>query len=172
MNTAILEAFWTSEPLAVFIALILVGLSKLLKHRRYVKLNGVKNPNWLDTNQLTIFQLGLRISTQDYREEVQLAVRAGLNMGPSNCRYVTLPPWSSKRLLLVEKQRSSGGLLIHRSSFVETSICRFSWHYIHSPIKKWEARRELEPKCVSQLLLGWLLSLVTIPEVFAKVIST
>ena len=63
VNTAILEAFWISEPLAVFIALILVELSKLLKHRSYVQLNGVKNPNWLEANQLTIFQLGLGIWT-------------------------------------------------------------------------------------------------------------
>ena len=42
-------------------ALILVELSKLLKHGSYVKLNGVKNPNWLEANQLTIFLLGLRI---------------------------------------------------------------------------------------------------------------
>ena len=47
-----------------------------------------------------------------------------------------------------------------------------------------ETRRELEPNCVPQLFLGWLLgtrrsaighffslSLVTLPEVFAKVIS-
>ena len=63
VNTAILKAFRISEPLAVFIALILVGLSKLLKQRIYVKLilNEAKNPNWLKANQLTIFQLGLRI---------------------------------------------------------------------------------------------------------------
>ena len=50
VNSAILEAFWISEPLAVFIALILVGLNKLLKQRIYVRLNGVKNPTWLETN--------------------------------------------------------------------------------------------------------------------------
>ena len=61
VNTAILKAFRISEPLAVFIALILVGLSKLLKQRIYVILNEAKNPNWLKANQLTIFQLGLRI---------------------------------------------------------------------------------------------------------------
>ena len=52
-----------------------------------------KNPN-----QLTIFQLWLRIWTQDYQEQIQLAVRAGLELEAfkfqvqhSNCS-ATLPP--------------------------------------------------------------------------------
>ena len=34
-----------------------------------------------------------------------------------------------------------------------------------------ETKRELQTKCVPQLFLGSLLSLVTVPEVFAKVNS-
>ena len=52
-----------------------------------------KNPN-----QLTIFQQWLRIWTQDYREQIQLAVRAGLELGVfklqvqrSNCSAMILP---------------------------------------------------------------------------------
>ena len=31
------------------------GAEQLLKHRSNVKFNGVKNPNWLEANQLAIF---------------------------------------------------------------------------------------------------------------------
>ena len=62
------------------------GAEQHLKHRSYVKFNGVKNPNWLEANQLGIFQIGLQISIQDYREEVQLAVRVALDLGPPNCK--------------------------------------------------------------------------------------
>ena len=70
------------------------GAEQHLKHRSYVKFNEVKNPNWLEANQLALFQIGLQISIQDYREEVQLAVRVGLNLGPPNCKSSVLTPRS------------------------------------------------------------------------------
>ena len=41
-------------PSAVFIALMLVGLSKYLKKINQMKLNRVKNTNWPEANQLAI----------------------------------------------------------------------------------------------------------------------
>ena len=47
-------------PLAVFIALMLVGLSlrKCLKQIILIKHNRVKNPNWLEANQLAFYKRG------------------------------------------------------------------------------------------------------------------
>ena len=38
----------------------------------------VKNPNWQEANQLVTLQATQRIQTRDYREQIQLVVRAGL----------------------------------------------------------------------------------------------
>ena len=43
---------------AVFIALMLVGLSKCLKKIYQMKLNKVKNTNWPEANQLAIYKSG------------------------------------------------------------------------------------------------------------------
>ena len=43
-------------PLAVFIVLMLVGPSKGLKQIILLELNGVKNPNWPEANQLAIYK--------------------------------------------------------------------------------------------------------------------
>ena len=43
-------------PLAVFIALMLVHPRKCLKQKIQMKLNRVKNPNWLEANQLAIYK--------------------------------------------------------------------------------------------------------------------
>ena len=42
--------------MAVFIALVLVGLSKCLKQIIQIELNRVKNPSWLEANQLAIYK--------------------------------------------------------------------------------------------------------------------
>ena len=49
---------------------MLVGPSKCIKEIIQIELNRVKNPNWPEANQLAI-----------YREQIQLAVRAGLDLG-------------------------------------------------------------------------------------------
>ena len=46
--------------LAVLIALMLVHPSKCLKQIIQMKLNRVKNPNWLEANQLAIYMRGRR----------------------------------------------------------------------------------------------------------------
>ena len=49
---------YLSLPSAVFIALMLVGLSKYLKKINQMKLNRVKNTNWPEANQLRIYKHG------------------------------------------------------------------------------------------------------------------
>ena len=85
-------------PLAVYIALMLVHPSKCLKQIIQKKLNRVKNRNWLEANQLAILQAWSTIWTLDYREQIQLAFRAGLEFGASELQFqrpnrsATLPP--------------------------------------------------------------------------------
>ena len=62
---------------------MLVGPSKCLIQIIQIKLNRVKNPNRPETNQLAILQAWPRIWTRDYREQIQLTVRAGLELGAS-----------------------------------------------------------------------------------------
>ena len=68
------------------------------KKQIQVEHNKVKNPNWLEANQLAILQASPRIWTRDYREQIQLAVRArlgheayGLEVQCSN-RSATMSP--------------------------------------------------------------------------------
>ena len=49
---------YLSLPSAVFIALMLVELSKYLKKINQMKLNRVKNTNWPEANQLPIYKHG------------------------------------------------------------------------------------------------------------------
>ena len=76
--------FTRQWPWAIFIALRLAGPSKWLKQIIQIKHNMVKNPIWSEVNQLAIYKCS-RIWTGDYREQIQLAVRAGLNSGPPDC---------------------------------------------------------------------------------------
>ena len=81
-----------------FIALI--GPSKCLKQIFQMKVNRVKNPNWPETNQLAIYDRG-RGFDRDYREQIQLAVRVGLELGASELQVqrtnrsatLALPPY-------------------------------------------------------------------------------
>ena len=59
---------------------MLVGPSKCLKQIILLELNRVKNPNWPGANQLAIYKRdrGFELGT---REQTQLAVRAGLELG-------------------------------------------------------------------------------------------
>ena len=71
---------------------MLVGPSKCLKQIIQIELNRVKYPNWPEANQLAIYKRGR--GTLDYREQIQLALRAGLvgasEVRRSNCS-ATLP---------------------------------------------------------------------------------
>ena len=43
----------------------------------------VKNSNWWDANQLALLQAWMRIWTQNYRQQIQLAVREQLELKAS-----------------------------------------------------------------------------------------
>ena len=85
-------------PSAVFIALILVGPSKCLKQIIQIKLNRVKNLNWPEANQLAIYKRGRGFELVTTVKRIQLAVRAGLELGASELQVqhskhsATLPP--------------------------------------------------------------------------------
>ena len=83
---------------------MLEGPSKYLKQIIQIELNRVKNPNWLEANQLAILQVWPRICTRDYQEQIHLAVRARLQLGASELHVqrsnqsVTLPPCDGAEL--------------------------------------------------------------------------
>ena len=87
---------------AVFIALMLVGPSKCLKQIIQMKLNRVKNPNWLEADQLVIYKRGRGFELVTTCEQIQQAVRAGLDLGASELqvqrsnRAASLPPTGRK----------------------------------------------------------------------------
>ena len=64
-----------------------------------IKLNRVKNPNWPEANQLAIYKHGRGFElVTTVNESMQLAVRAGLELGASELQVqrsnhsATLPP--------------------------------------------------------------------------------
>ena len=71
----------------------------LLKQIIQIELNRVKNPNWPEASQLAIYKhgRGFELGTS-YREQIQLALRAGLKLGASELQVqgsnhsATLPP--------------------------------------------------------------------------------
>ena len=50
-----------------------MGLFRANETNIQMESNIVKNPNWLEANQLAILQMWSRIWTRDYREQIQLA---------------------------------------------------------------------------------------------------
>ena len=62
---------------------MLVGPIKRLKQVIQIQCNRVKNPNWPEAKQAGYLQAWSRIWTQDYHEQIQLAVREGLELGTS-----------------------------------------------------------------------------------------
>ena len=61
-----------------------VGPSKCLKRTIQTELKRFKNPNWPEANQLSIYEHGGEFLARDYREQVQLAVLAGLELRASD----------------------------------------------------------------------------------------
>ena len=71
--------------MAVFIALMLVGPSNYLKQITQIELlNRVKHPNWPQANQRAIYKHGRGFELVNNREQIQLAVRVGLELGASD----------------------------------------------------------------------------------------
>ena len=59
---------------------LIQGFSGIIKQMIKKEHNMVKNLNWLETNQLVIFQTWPRIWARHYREQIQLVVRAGFEL--------------------------------------------------------------------------------------------
>ena len=71
---------------------MLVWPSKWVKQITEIKQNGVKNPNLLGGKSAGYLQAKRKICTGDYREQIQLAVRAGLELGASELRVQRSTP--------------------------------------------------------------------------------
>ena len=82
----------------MFIAQVLVGPSKQLKQRIQTEHNIVKNPNWLEVNQLAIYKRDRGFELGATKKQIQIVVRAGLELGSAGLRVqhadhsATLPP--------------------------------------------------------------------------------
>ena len=72
-----------------------------------IKHNRVKNSSWPEANQLAIYKCGQGFELMEYREQIQPAVRVGLQLEAgcelqvhrlSNC-LARLPPFAIKPLL-------------------------------------------------------------------------
>jgi len=85
-------------PSAVFIAQVLVRLSKQLKQIFQIEHSIVKNPNWPEANQLAIYKRGRGFELGATEKQFQVVVRAGLEPGTAGLRVrradhsATLPP--------------------------------------------------------------------------------
>ena len=86
-------------PSAMFIAQVLVGPS--IKHHKeiiQIENNMVKNPNWQEADQMTIYKRRRGVELGATEKQLQLAVRAGLEPGTSGFQVwrpnhsTTLPP--------------------------------------------------------------------------------
>jgi len=58
-----------------------VRLSKQLKQIIQIEHNIVKNPNWLEANQLAIYKRGRGFELGTTEKQIQVVVRAGLKPG-------------------------------------------------------------------------------------------
>ena len=82
----------------MFIAQVLVGLSKRLIQIFQAEHNIVKNTNWLEANQLAIYKPGQGFELGAMEKQIQRVVRVGLEGGTAVLRVqhadhsVTLPP--------------------------------------------------------------------------------
>ena len=61
----------------MFIAQVLVGLSKQMKQITQIELNIVKNPNWPEANQLAVYKCGQGFELGAIDKQIQVVVREG-----------------------------------------------------------------------------------------------
>ena len=82
----------------LYYPLPLWGFSAIMKQIIQIEHNMVKNPNWFEANQLFILQVWPRTWTPDYRVQIQLVLRMGLELWTSELQVqcfnhsATLPP--------------------------------------------------------------------------------
>ena len=65
----------------MFIAQVLVGPRKQLKEIIQTEHNVVKNPNWLEENQLAIYKRDQGFKLGATEKQIQIVVRVGLEPG-------------------------------------------------------------------------------------------
>jgi len=70
----------------VFISQSLVGPSKQLKQILRIVHNIVKNPNWLEANQLAICKRGRGFELGATVKQIQIVVKTGLGPGTAGLR--------------------------------------------------------------------------------------
>ena len=82
-------------PLTEFIALMLVELllRKCLKQIILIKHNRVKNPNWLEANQLAFYKRGWGVELGTTMNKSSWQSWVELNSGHSNYKSSTLTAW-------------------------------------------------------------------------------
>ena len=85
-----------------------MGLFRANETNIQMESNIVKNPNWLEANQLAILQMWSRIWTRDYREQIQLA---SLELGASELQ-VQRPNRSATLLLSAASRKALGIRLV------------------------------------------------------------
>ena len=67
------------------------GAEQMTKKKIQIKHNWVKNPKWPKANKLAIYKRGRGFELALSREEIQLALRAGLEYsGPQKCKFSAL----------------------------------------------------------------------------------
>ena len=65
----------------MFIAQVLMGPSKQLKQIFQIEHNIVRNPNWLEANQLAIYKRGRGFELEATEKQIKVVVIAGLKPG-------------------------------------------------------------------------------------------
>ena len=72
---------------------MLVGLSKCLKQIIWIELNRVKNPNWLEANQLAIYKHGQGFDFATTVNKSSWRSGQDLNLWPPDCKSGALTTW-------------------------------------------------------------------------------
>ena len=78
-------------PRQCFFARVLEGLCKQVKQIQ-TKHTIVKNPKWLETNQLAIYKCGRGFQLGATENQIQVVVRAGLKPGTAKSDMMTTRP--------------------------------------------------------------------------------
>ena len=107
-------------PLEMFIAQMIVGPSKQMKQIFQIEHNIVKNPNWLDANQLVIYKHGRGFELRATMKQIQGVVREELDPGPLDCESDALTTWPYRQQINEKIDQNNRGLPIWPSSTKNT----------------------------------------------------
>ena len=117
--------------------MFIVGPRKQLKQIFQIEHNIVKNPNWLEANQLAIYKRGRGFELGATEKQIQVVVRVGLEPGTAGlrvqhattrprCRVVSLQYKASTVLLLYGKTDTKKmKTAMHDNDFAQKSKWEF-----------------------------------------------